>query len=68
MLYLDGVYVEHPDGPVRFRWVRAPTIAELSELAKRRAQRIVRYLERQGLPQRDVRNSYLAGEVIDEEP
>jgi hypothetical protein len=25
MLFLDGVYVEHPDGSLRFRWVTAPT-------------------------------------------
>ena len=68
MLFLDGVYVEHPAGAVCFRWVKAPTSAELSELAQRIAQRIGRYLERQGLLQRDAQNSYLAGEVIDEEP
>ncbi len=25
MLFLDGVYVERPDGSLRFRWVKAPT-------------------------------------------
>jgi hypothetical protein len=68
MLFLDGVYVEHPDGAVRFCWMKAPTSAELSELAQRIAQRIGRYLERQGLLQRDAQTSYLAGELIDEEP
>ncbi len=68
MLFLDGVYVEHPAGAVRFRWVNAPTSAELSELAQRIAQRVGRYLERQGLLQRDAQTSYLAGEVIDEAP
>jgi hypothetical protein len=33
MLFLDGVYVERPDGAVRFRSVRAPTSAELTHLA-----------------------------------
>lgn len=47
MLYLDGVYVEHPASTVRFRLVKAPTSAELSELAQRITQRIARYLERQ---------------------
>ena len=42
--------------------------AELSELAQRIAHRIGRYLERQGVLQRDARNSYLAGEVIEEGP
>jgi hypothetical protein len=30
MLFLDVVYVERPDGSVRFRWVKAPTSAELT--------------------------------------
>ncbi len=68
MLYLDGAYVEHPAGAVRARMVKAPTSAGLSELAKCIAQRIARYLERQGLLQRAARNSTLAGEVIDEGP
>jgi hypothetical protein len=68
MLFLDGVYVEHPAGAVRFCWVKAPTSAELSALAQRIAQRVGRYLEMQGLLQRDVQNSYLAVEVIDEGP
>ena len=24
MLFLDGAYVERPDGSLRFRWVKAP--------------------------------------------
>ncbi len=63
-----GVYVEHPTGAVRFRWVNAPTSAELTALAQRIAQRIGRYLQRQDLLQRDAQNSYLAGELIDEGP
>ncbi len=31
MLFLDGVYVEHPAGALRFRWLKAPTSAELTE-------------------------------------
>jgi len=30
MLFLDEVYVERPDGSLRFRWVKAPTSAELA--------------------------------------
>jgi hypothetical protein len=62
MLFLDGVYVEHPAGAVRFCWMKAPASAELSALAQRIAQRVGRYLARQGLLQRDAQNSYLAGE------
>jgi hypothetical protein len=33
MLFLDGVYVECGDVALRFRWVKAPTCAELTRLA-----------------------------------
>lgn len=46
MLFLDGVHVERTDGSLRFRWVKAPTSAELSELTATLARRIGRYLER----------------------
>jgi hypothetical protein len=65
MLFLDGVYVERADGRLRFRWVKAPTSAELNQLTQTLAQRIGRYLERQGLLERDVENSYLAGDDLE---
>ena len=46
MLFLDGVYVERRDGSVRFRWVKAPTSAELTQLTHTIAWRIGRFLER----------------------
>jgi hypothetical protein len=48
--------------------VRAPTSAELTELAERIAQRVGRFLERQGVLERDAEVSSLAGEVVAEEP
>ena len=49
MLFLDGVYIGDSSGhPVRFRWVKAPTRNELTQLTHTIAQRIARYLERQG--------------------
>jgi len=68
ILYLDGLYVEHPDGSVRFPWVKAPTSAELTALAHAIARRVGRYLERQGPLERDVENSYLAGEAVEAVP
>ena len=65
MLFLDGVYVEHPDGRLRFRRVKAPTSAELHQLTQTLARRIDRYLERHGLLERDAENSYLAGDDIE---
>jgi hypothetical protein len=39
MLFLDGVYVERPDGSLRFRWVKAPTSAEVNHLTHTLARR-----------------------------
>jgi len=68
MLCLDGVYVERPNGTARFRWVKAPTSAELTQLAHTMAHRVGRFLERQGLLERDAENSYLASEAVDNDP
>lgn len=67
MLFLDGVYVGGPHGLVRFRWVKAPTTEELTQLAHTIAHRVGRYLERQGLLERDAENSYLASDAVDED-
>ncbi len=52
MLFLDGVYVERPDGSVRFHWVKAASGTELTRLTQMLARRIGRHLERQGLLER----------------
>jgi ribosomal protein S27E len=67
MLFLDGVYIDASNG-TRFRWVKAPTSGELTQLAHRIAQRVGRFLERQGLLERDAENSYLASDGVDEGP
>jgi hypothetical protein len=54
--------------PLRFHPTKAPTAAELSELARTLALRIGRCLERQGLLERDAENSYLVGDEIDAGP
>ena len=60
MLFLDGVYVEGPDGALALRWVKAPTGAELSAVANRIAERVGRFLERQGLLERDAQSTCLS--------
>jgi ribosomal protein S27E len=66
MLYLDGVYIGGSDGqPMRFRRVKAPTNAELTQLTHTIAYRAARYLERQGLLERDTGNIYLTPEAVD---
>jgi hypothetical protein len=84
MLFLDGVYVDGPHGLARFRWVsaiapalpyytpslalKAPTTEELTQLAHTIAHRVGRFLERQGLLERDAENSYLASDAVDDDP
>lgn len=68
MLFLDGVYVECGDGRLRFRWVKAPLSAELTHLADTIARRVGRYLELQGLLERDAEHSWLAGDDLDDDP
>ena len=66
MLFLDGDYIDGSNG-AQFRWVKAPTSVELTALVHMMAQRIGRYLERQGLLERDSENSYLAWDAVDED-
>ncbi len=66
MLFLDGVYIGGSNGhPVRFRSVQAPTRDELVQLTNTIAHRVARYLERQGLLERDTGNIHLTPEAMD---
>ncbi|GBF28939.1 hypothetical protein MnTg03_00501 [bacterium MnTg03] len=68
MLFLDGVYVDRQDGSTRFHRVDSPTSQELARLTQTIARRVGRYLERQGLLERDAENSYLASDAITDGP
>ena len=67
MLFLDGVYVERPDGALTFRWVKAPTSGEPA-VAARIAGRVGRFLERQGLLEREAESASLSELALDEAP
>ena len=68
-LFLDGVYADGATGlSTRVRWVKAPTSAELMQRTHTIAQRVGRFLERQGLLEHNAENSYLAGDAIIEGP
>jgi len=64
MLFLDGVYIDNQHGSSRFRWVKALSSDELTQLTHTIAHRVARYLERQGLLVRDGENSYLTAEGV----
>jgi hypothetical protein len=66
MLLLDGVYVDSPAGP-RFRWVKAPSSAELRQLSHTIAHRVGRFLECQGLLVRDDESAQLTLNAPDDD-
>ena len=68
MLFLDGVYVGEAASSAGFRWVKAPTSDELTQLTHTIAHRLARYLERHGLLVRDAEHSYLALDSSDKDP
>jgi ribosomal protein S27E len=66
MIVLDGVYTGGSNGlPMWFRQVKAPNRAELTRLTHTIAQRVGRYLERQGLMERDTGNIFLTQEAVE---
>jgi len=67
MLFLDGVYT-HDKGMTRFHQVKAPSIDELNALVHTISHRVAGLLERQGLLERDVENTWLTFDETDEDP
>ncbi len=47
MLLLEGGYYDTPEGP-KFWWIEAPTDQEIQELVKIIAERVIRFLKKQG--------------------
>ena len=66
LLLLDGVYTTNRYGKRRFQYVRAPLSDELTGLVHTISHRIARLLERQGLLERDMEQSYLSLEGDDD--
>jgi hypothetical protein len=72
MLFLGGVYIDfrHGANPC-FRWVKAPTRDEITQLTHTMARRVGRFLERQGFLERDTGNIFLTQDAMcasDEDP
>jgi hypothetical protein len=68
MLFLDGVYANNKYGKAIFQRTNAPTQEALAQLVHTISHRIARYLERQGIPQRDEESSYLQLDGMDDDP
>ncbi len=59
MLFLDGIYTKNKQGLIRFKRAIAPNLQALAILVHSISHRVARYLERQGILERDEENSYL---------
>jgi hypothetical protein len=69
MLFLDGIYAKNKyRKTTTFQRTSAPTQEELTILVHTISHRVARYLECQGVLERDVENSYLQLDGIDEDP
>jgi len=68
MLFLDGVYTRNKQGKTKFQRTIAPNQQELAKLVHTISHRVARFLERQGILERDEENSYLQLDGIDEDP
>ena len=68
MLFLDGVYAKNKLGKTTFQRINAPDQQELAILVHTISHRVARFLERQGVLERDEENCYLQLEGMDEDP
>ncbi len=68
MLFLDGVCAKNKQGKTAFQRTNAPDQEELAILVHTISHRVARFLERQGVLERDEENSYLQLEGMDEDP
>jgi hypothetical protein len=67
MLFLEGAISENPWGGTTFTRIKAPSYSDMVELVHIISQRIARYLEKVGLVERDMENSYLNLPLDDED-
>jgi hypothetical protein len=67
MLFLEGAISENPWGGTTFTRIKAPSHDDMVELVHTVSQRIARYLEKVGLVQCDMGNSYLNLPLDDED-
>ncbi len=66
MLFLEGVITEK-HGKMKFKRVKAPSHADMEVLVNTISHRIAQYLEKTGLIQRDMDNTYLDLPIDDED-
>ena len=68
MLFLDGVYIKPSEkNDLCFKKAKAFSTGEIQMLTERISRRVLDYMERQGLIERDIESSYLSGDLLAEE-
>jgi hypothetical protein len=67
MLFLEGAISENPWGGTTFTRIKAPSHDDMVALVHTISQRIARYLEKVGLVERDMENSFLNFPIDDED-
>ncbi len=67
MLFLEGAISENTWGGTTFTRINAPSHVDMVELVHTISHRIAKYLEKVGLVQRDMENSYLNLPIDDED-
>lgn len=67
MLFLEGAISENPWGGTTFTRIKAPSHDEMVKLVHTISQRIAKYLEKVGLVERDMENSFLNLPIDDED-
>jgi hypothetical protein len=67
MLFIEGAISENTWGETTLTRINAPTHNDMVELVHTISHRIARYLEKVGLVQRDMENSYLNLPIDDED-
>jgi len=68
MLFLDGVYVKPTSkSGLRFKKISGLTPSEIQSLTEKISARVMCYLECHGIVERNLEDSYLSGDLLDEE-
>ena len=67
MLFLEGAISENPWGGTTFTRIKAPSHSDMVELVHTISYRIANYLEKVGLVERDIENSFLNLPIDDED-
>jgi hypothetical protein len=67
MLFLEGAISESPWGGTTFTRIKAPSYSDMVELVHTISCRIANYLEKVGLVERDIENSFLNLPIDDED-